>query len=151
MKIKEIFKELLSFGIGFSIGYFTSTSIRARSFKNSLNINLDSLDVVSYLNNLKVKYGKQDITDFKIGCFIGTLTCNLENLIFTNNIYDLTVVISQGVVTLYIPKDVNVNITSVIPGSKIINYHHNHPENRKVLAINSEISFGILIIKTCED
>lgn len=152
MKLKKILKKVAEFSISFTTSYIITILINANQFKKSCNINYDSLDQVCILKNKIVNYGKQKVHDFKLGCYLGKMVCNLKNLVFDERVYDLTIVINQGIIRLYIPKDVNLIITSKnAPIGNIIKHHTNLSENKKELILNCNIDFGVLIIDTLEE
>ena len=61
MKIKKILKRLLEAGLALTTGYLTYVLIKAKSFKNSCDINKNAIDNVAILKNLSIML-KKNIT-----------------------------------------------------------------------------------------
>lgn len=148
MKFKRFlirFFEILSI---FAALFLAKTFYRAKKFKTSCDINPDTMDVETILLNKYVDYGKREMTDFKLGAFLGHLTVNLQELEFPQKQYDIDVSIDQGEIVLILPKDVKCIVNSMQPEYLIKDKRVSIPEkSNTLLVINASIHTGLLVLK----
>lgn len=148
MKLKKVFKLLAELGLVGTAVYFAKTLYKAKQFKVSYDINPDSLDQIAVCE-IKVREPEnKEMTDAKVGAFLGILYVNFSQLDFSGRLYDLTVVADKAVVTLVFPKDVAIEVTCPQPLSHVIDTREVLPEEAKTLvSINADIHTGLVIIE----
>ena len=118
-------------------------------FRKSIDKNYDSLDSCLICGRETLSYPCSEMKDLKIGCFSGKETVDLRGVKTEALQYDLDIKVDNGTLTIIVPEDWHMHITSRLFVGDIRD--ETQPDNvgqdGPLLSVYAEVTFGRVIFK----